>query len=285
MFIKALGEAIGVDAYRTPNTIGGVVDRAQGWLLERCKSDDLLSSISELMELLRTQQKSEQSSSAPLCAELKAIRTDLISGFRATEGALDAMRGAVAAQDRALFKECLAELEESAAEVRDARVRLEEWMNAPIARCPSCGSSGDGVCEPCGAERLIPDSDFGSLKIPNSLGPSQSAVLEAYLGVLKGTGKLEFLFTRLDELERTIDQLEVLGERAQQDDPELVARVKEVIRPSRYGIQCMRRTQKSRRTADLNEGWKSILKGGLVLAGLAGDEPDTGDQVILRKEE
>lgn len=284
MFIKALGEAIGVDAYRTPNTIGGVIDRAQGWLLERCDSDELLSSISELLEILKTHQSGDGGSDK-LSPELKSIRNDLMEGFESTQDALEDMKGAVASQDHSVFKECLAELEESAAEVRSAQVRLDEWMNAPIPRCPTCGSSGDGVCEPCRAERLIPDPDFSTLKVPKSLGPAQSAVLEAYLAVLSGTGRLETLSGTLDELEKTTDQLETLGERAQEGDPELVARVKEVVYYTREGIDLMRRTRSSRRTADLNQGWKSVLKGGLLLAGLAAGDAEPGDQVILRKEE
>lgn len=262
MYLEALGETWGMEAYRSPDSIGGVVDRVRAWLDDRCHSRELLSATMAALSPLENFQ--EETVPDNLDPELRKLREALLEGLNGTLECLEALRDAVQEEEKEAVKEALLELEEAAAETRDAQAALDSWVRAPIARCPKCGCSGSERCPTCKTECLVPDPDFEELELPESLGPSQLRVLESYLAVLRGDGTLEQLEPALQELEDTLAQLLSLAQRAEDELPG-AKRVPALVERSGEGIASMRRARASRRMGDLNHGWKLILEGALEM--------------------
>lgn len=264
MFLEALGEAWGTSSYEPYGSVGAVISRTRGWLDGDCHAQDLRSAITALLDPLRGRVAAEDVPEH-IDPELKQLRETLIAGFEATEDALLELDQAIVEQEAQAVKAALKVLEETAVEVRDAESELDAWVRAPVARCPKCGTTGPEVCELCQAERLLPDPDFTPISIPESLGPDYVAVLESYLEVLSGEGRLDKLWHRLDGLEGTLEQMQTLADRARKNAPGYASQVQRAVNSSHSGLERMRAVAESRQTADLNQGWAEVLQGALDL--------------------
>ena len=130
-----------------------------------------------------------------------------------------------------------------------------------------CGSIGEEhVCPACGAERLILDpnarpEDERKIQVSDEV----LDVYTAYAEVLAGKASMNDLVNALQSLEFTYLESEAIGEqtltneaatdRIKKTATELIAE----IRATLDGIEKMHGVTKSRKIAELTEGWEAIL--------------------------
>lgn len=285
---------------RTPVTSREVLERGRQWAESGGDSEFLLGQVAALRNLARQSLQDtvkDLEENRILDPELHEALEASRDGFFQMEQTLQALQEALEAQDRESAVGFLASFEAAARLVGEAGRAMSAWLEAPVLRCPRCGTEGVSECAECGLHLLIPDPGRPrdrSLKVamlPLPFGP----VYQAYAAVVSGSGRLEPLYDSLELLESEMRtrrrHAEFYGRLMGSEAADrLLTTVDEVL----DGIHRMRQGADMRVTQELNAGWDLIFGAGEQVlertAGVldeAGGDPSSAshrgsDSVFLR---
>lgn len=259
-----------------PTTLPGLLEFAEQWL------------------------ESEENDPAGICGNFEEMKNRLVGGHMERERALkegnfdpifveivqknlndmetveEAIDGYLAAAgdgdvERDLCFEALGELEEAIEALKESGNAIDHFLANSPPVCMACKSIGpEPQCPKCGGERLILDPN------PIPQDETQTAVTDevmnvyaSYYQVLDGKAPLTSLVTHLQSLEFTYLEVQAIAEQAISGEA-ATNKMKEVgaehlvaINATLEGIQMMHSVVQSRKTEDLNAGWRKILKNSV----------------------
>lgn len=222
----------------------------------------LISDIQQAAEAIERDLTTE--TAAP---EFAALLEGNVTAYADLEQSLEEVAAALAAHDVAQVEEELLYLKAGMATLRQYTEAIEQWLAAPLMRCPRCGSGEadageDAICTACDLDMLYPDlqPDTHASRQFLNLGAEFVSVYRAYLGVLAGDVPLAELHAPLSLLEAWLQRHAQVAKLSRDSglQPQLY-NVAALCAQGIAGVQQMRTSFESRETADLNAGWAQIF--------------------------
>lgn len=210
----------------------------------------------------------------PAAPEFGELLTGSAVAYGDLEECLEEILAAIPARDRAQVQAELLYLKAAMSSLRQYTDAIEQWLAAPILRCPRCGATdGDPeeICRHCDLELLYPDlqPDTRASREFITLGAEYVAVYRTYLGVLAGERPLADLGPPLHELLGWLEPYLKISRLTR--EPGLVEQLQAVeqgCRQVQAGVEQMSSCFEGRETSDLNEGWRTIFEAGAELQRL-----------------
>lgn len=166
-------------------------------------------------------------------------------------------------------------LEESRADLLAHEQAMQEWLRAPVLRCPRCGrrpQQQERACAQCQVEMLYPDpeSALDDSQMSAHLGPDFLAVFKVLSEVVRGDASLSRLPAALSQLESTVSGWADMAEDEETSNSTLAYALDTLAEAARRvldGSAQMRSAVTSRQTRDLTEGWKTIFNAAQEIQG------------------
>lgn len=210
----------------------------------------------------------------PAAPEFRELLTGSAGAYADLDECLEEILVALAAGDREQLEDELLYMKAGMASLRQYTDAIEQWLVAPILRCPRCGATdGDPeeICRHCDLELLYPDlqPDTRASREFVTLGAPYVQVYQAYLAVLAGDRPLAELGQPLHELLRWLEPYLNMSRLTR--ETHLVEQLQTVERSCqrvRSGVEQMSLCFEGRETSDLNEGWHTIFEAGAELQRL-----------------
>jgi rubrerythrin len=291
----------------TVATLKQVYAKLHNWVKDPQPSPELLTG--EIEQVISRIQEATDAIERDLAAEtaapeFAALLEGNASAYGDLEESLEVIVAALSAQDRDQIQEELVYLKAGMATLRQYTEAIEQWLAAPMMRCPRCGTgeaeaARDAICPTCDLEMLYPDlqPDTQASRVFLNLGSEFIAVYRAYLAVLAGDLPLAELNVPLNVLESWLQRHARVSDlsRDTQLQPQLY-NVAGLCRQGLAGVEQMRTSFTSRETADLNAGWGQIFAAAQnlqrclpqLLADLGIQAPtnnDVGDSIQFSNED
>lgn len=253
----------------TPTNMKELLEAGRRWLQGEGDQANLLAGVQRMEEKVA---RNAAATEADLRAnprmepELREAMVRSEDGYRELEVLMGELRSAVqegAAQD---VSDLLDRAEDLAVEIGQLGRFMREWLEAPGARCPRCGSTGpEPWCAACALDRLVPDPAFFQDRRVRTatLPPGFVNVYRHYTAVLEGKAPLADLYAALDALESSLrgvrTNADVLARRMDSEPAAvLVANVEDCY----AGIRRMRQVETTHAMRDLNQGWEHLFRVG-----------------------
>lgn len=251
-------------------TLKNICVKLRAWVEDPQPSPELLTT--EVEQLIASVQRAMEAIERDLAAEtaapeFAALLEGNVTAYADLEESLEQIVAALVAQDVHQVQEELLYVKAGMATLRQYTEAIEQWLAAPLMRCPRCGTSeaeaaDDAVCLVCDLEMLYPDlhPDTQASRQFLNLGAEFIAVYRTYLAVLAGDLPLSELDAPLTTLQAWLQQHAQVGRlsRDNQLQPQL-GNVAALCAQGIAGVQQMRTSLQGRETADLNAGWAKIF--------------------------
>lgn len=262
----------------TPTNMKELLEAGRRWLQGEGDPDNLLAGVQRMEEKVSRNAAATESdlrANPRMEPELREAMVRSEEAYRELEVLMGELRIAVqegAAQDAS---DMLDRAEDVAVEIGQLGRFMREWLEAPGARCPRCGSTGpEPWCATCALDRLVPDPAFFQDRRVRTatLPPGFVAVYRQYTAVLEGKAPLADLYEALDALESSLRSVrsnaDVLARRMESEPAGvLVANVDDCF----AGVRRMRQVETSRSMRDLNQGWEHLFRVGQGMQPAAAD--------------
>ena len=273
--ISKLRETYGTAPETT--TLKGITEYTKLWLAGEASatSSGLLKATAEMNQeldkaILATEQDLAQTGETDESLADPVERC--IEAYASLKEILQDVADHVMKEERPEVKECLEELEEACDFLREAKTDLDEWLGAPVPRCPKCGSDEADPCPACGLELMIADPTGGAgVASQSALLPQEySQFFRLYTDVRNGVKTLSLLIASLPSIEAQVSPLFTLVQAALVKSKEStdLKDTLEALNAIRSGLETIRQTQTTRKMVDLQDGWLQVFRSAIRLQRL-----------------
>lgn len=227
------------------------------------------------VRVLDAARATEKDLSGTLADDLRGPLQASLDTYEQVESLLDALAQSHERGNRAI-KNLVAGLDAARTRLLECDQAMQEWLRAPILRCPRCGTQPQGRlgyrCPHCQVDMLYPDpeSALDDSQTSAHLGPEYMAVFEALSLVVQGEAPLSRLLGALGPLETMLGNWARIAEAEDSSNAQLtyaLDTVADAARRSLAGTEQMRAVVETRQTRDLNEGWRVLFEAAQELQG------------------
>ncbi len=257
-----------------PLTIKSLTSQVQLWLK---KPEVKLAHLPGHLEQMRAKvsearQATEHDLQQQLEADLASLMRNSIQDYEDLGYYLGELAAGVRSADRRRVGDDLLQLRGAARSLSDNQQMIQDWMTAPVMRCPRCGgqerSAREWSCANCGLQMLYPDPGDGGSQRSATLSKEFKNVYDAYVNVVKGERTLSVLGAPLKELEKLLETYADLSEAEMTTDAGYSAALDSLAQSARdglYGVKQMQDALENRKTRDLHDGWQLIFESALAI--------------------
>jgi len=241
-----------------------------------------------LERVLDASRATEKDLAGALAEDLRGPLQASLDTYEQVESLLDALAQSHEDGNRAI-KNLVAGLEAARTRLLECDQAMQEWLRAPIMRCPRCGTQPQARlgyrCPHCQVDMLYPDpeSTLDDSQTSAHLGPEYMAVFEALSLVVQGEAPLSRLLGALGPLETMLANWARIAEAEDPSSSQLtyaLDTVADAARRSLAGAEQMRAVVETRQTRDLNEGWRIMFEAAqdlqsaipLIAKGVGGSQ-------------
>ncbi|MBI3929169.1 MAG: hypothetical protein HY319_26730 [Armatimonadetes bacterium] len=246
-------------------TIAAVVAWLRDWLAGGSRPPlEAVESVLRKVEQAAAETERELLEQPDVDPELRGSMEGCLDAYELLREGLQGVCRSLSSDRREEAGVTLAILEAGSEELQHHRRAVAAWLEAPLPRCPRCGSAGpDWHCPGCRLDRLVPDADAVSSSSweTATLPPDFLLVHEAYRALQLGEGPLNRLLESVLPLEARMRSALTLSQR---EHPEIACAAQLCLE----GIEDLREATETRAMKSVNQGWRQIFEAGRRLQEL-----------------